>query len=371
MNAATARDRSGPLAGLRVLEFTGLGPGPFAGMLLADMGADVVRIDRPGAVDGEIFDVMARGKRSVTLDLKTDTGRETAVELAGAADMLIEGFRPGTMEHLGLGPAPLLERYPRLIYGRVTGWGQTGPLARSAGHDLNYIALTGALASIRPAGGKPIPPLNLVGDFAGGSMFLLFGLLAALHERAVSGRGQVVDAAMIDGASLLLTAIRELRARGAWAGQPGTNFLDGGAHFYAAYECADGQFISIAPIEPQFYRILCERLELGEDYEDQWKRENWPALTRKLADLFRTRSRAEWSNLLEGSDACFAPVLDLDEALGHPHNLARAAFVDVEGVPLPAPAPRLSRTPAAVKSGAPRLGSHGAEILAEWCPAKG
>lgn len=362
----------GPLRGLRIVEFTGLGPGPFAAMLLADMGADVVRIDRPGARADEPFDVMARGKRSIIVDLKSDEGRGTAIELAASADMLIEGYRPGTMEELGLGPDALLGRNPRLIYGRVTGWGQTGPLARVAGHDLNYIALTGALASIRTPDSRPIPPLNLVGDFAGGSMFLLFGLLAALHERSVSGRGQVVDAAMVDGASMLLTAIRELRGRGFWDGEPGRNFLDGGAHFYATYECADGEYVAIAPIEPQFYRLLCAKLDLGDEFAAQWTREDWPRLSLRLAAIFRTRPRAQWCELLEYGDACFAPVLGLDEAPGHPHNQARGAFVEVDGVLLPAAAPRLSRTPAALGRGAPVPGRDGADILADWLvPPKG
>lgn len=366
---AFSTQNPGPLHGLKVLEFTGLGPGPFASMLLADMGADVVRIDRPEAGPNDPFDVMARGKRSITIDLKSEEGRATALGLAAAADIVIEGFRPGTMEHLGLGPETMLAQNRRLIFGRITGWGQTGPLSRAAGHDLNYIALSGALGSIR-SDGRPVPPLNLLGDFAGGSMFLLFGLLAALHERSVSGRGQVVDAAMVDGASMLLTAIRELRGKGLWEGQPGTNLLDGGAHFYTTYECADGNYVSIAPIEPQFYRLLCERLDLSSEFADQWNREDWPRLSARLAEIFRSRSRADWCALLEQGDTCFAPVLSLDEAVDHPHNRERGAFIEVEGVMVAAPAPRLSRSPASIRSGPPLPGQHGAAIIADWLPSK-
>jgi alpha-methylacyl-CoA racemase len=359
--------RRGPLADLRVLEFTGLGPAPFAGMLLADMGADVVRVDRPPARPANPSEVTARGKRSIVLDLKSADDLKIALRMAEQADLLIEGFRPDVMERLGLGPDVLLERNPRLIYGRMTGWGQDGPLRQAAGHDLNYIALTGALAAIGPGDGKPLPPLNLVGDFGGGTMFLLYGLLCALHERGRSGRGQVVDAAMVDGVSALLAPLTEMYAAGMWRPQRGRNFLDGGSHFYGTYRCADGHCISIASLEPQFYALLRDRLGLTDPaFDDQWASEDWPALSRRLDDIFATRTRNEWCALLEGSDVCFAPVLDLEEAPRHPHNRARNIHIEVEGVLQPAPAPRLSRTPGAVQAPPPPLGADREAVLKDW-----
>lgn len=337
----------GPLEGLKVLEFSGLGPGPFAGMLLADMGADVVRVDRSPSSHADPADITGRGKRALALDLKSAAGFATALGLAGKADVLIEGFRPGVMERLGLGPDELLAANPRLVYGRITGWGQHGPLAEVAGHDLNYIAITGALAAIGERGGRPVPPLNLVGDFGGGSMFLLFGVLCALQERVRSGRGQVIDAAMTDGVNAMLAPILSLRAMGQWTGERGGNLLDGGAPFYNTYRCADGKYVALGPIEPQFYHLLREKLDLLDvpEFDAQMDTERWPDLVRSLGSVFATRTRAEWTALLEGTDVCFAPVLDFDEATDHPHNRARRSHYVQDGVTQPTPAPRYSRTP--------------------------
>ncbi|MET0518951.1 MAG: CaiB/BaiF CoA-transferase family protein [Burkholderiaceae bacterium] len=342
----------GALAGLRVLEMAGLGPAPFCAMLLADHGAEVVRIMRPGSrLDPNDFST--RGRPSVCLDLREPAQAAQALALIGRADALIEGFRPGVMERLGLGPEPCLARNPRLVYGRMTGWGQSGPLASAAGHDINYIAISGALHAIGRAGDKPVPPLNYVGDFGGGAMLLAFGLLAALLETQRSGCGQVVDAAMTDGAALLSTFMYGYKAAGQWSNERGTNMLDGGAHFYDSYACADGKYIAIGAIEPQFYAELCQRCGLDDpDFDAQMDAPAWPRLKDKLAAVFRTRTRGEWCALLEGSDACFAPVLDWDEAPAHPHNLARGSFFSAPGGPQqPAPAPRLSRTPAALPAG--------------------
>lgn len=360
--------RQGPLIGVRVLEFSGLGPGPFAGMMLADMGADVVRIDRAASPALDARDITGRGKRSVVLDLKTGDGLESAKALAAHADILLEGFRPGVMERLGLGPEVLQARNPRLIYGRITGWGQTGPLAHAAGHDLTYIAITGALAAIGPRDGKPVPPLNLVGDFGGGSMFLLFGLLCALHERHRSGRGQVIDAAMIDGVTALLSPLHGLREQGMWSGRRGENLLDGGAHFYTTYRTSDDAYIAVGPIEPQFYKLLLDRLGLANDaaLTQQMQSDQWPDLTRKLESVFATRTRAEWVSLLEGTDACVAPVLDFDEAPDHPHNTARQAYVTIDGIRQAAPAPRFSRTPPKQPEPPGASGSELTALLQEW-----
>ncbi|TFZ02930.1 CoA transferase [Ramlibacter henchirensis] len=366
MNAST--DESGPLAGLKVLEFSGLGPGPFAGMLLADMGADVVRVDRPTGRQADPADITGRGKRSVALDLKSEAGLATARGLAGKADVLIEGFRPGVMERLGLGPDELLAANPRLVYGRITGWGQHGPLAHVAGHDLNYIAITGALDAIGERGGRPVPPLNLVGDFGGGSMFLLFGVLCALHERTRSGRGQVIDAAMTDGVMAMLAPILALRAAGQWAGPRGSNLLDGGAPFYNTYRCADGKYIALGPIEPQFYRLLREKLGLldAPEFDDQMDTARWPNLARRLELVVATRTRSEWTALLEGTDVCFAPVLDFEEAPGHPHNRARGSHYVQDGVTQPAPAPRYSRTPTRQPLSPRGIGADAAAVCDDW-----
>jgi alpha-methylacyl-CoA racemase len=337
---------AGPLAGIRILEFAGLGPGPFAAMMLADHGAEVIRIDRPGAAL-DASDPALRSRRSVTLDIKTREGIAQARALCGTADGLIEGFRPGVMERLGLGPEVLLAHNPKLVYGRMTGWGQDGPLAQAAGHDINYIALSGVLSTVGRAGEKPVPPVNYVGDFGGGGMLLAFGMAAALVAVQRGGPGQVVDAAMTEGSSLLAGMLRWLGATGRWREERGANLLDGGAHFYDSYETADGRYVAIGAIEPQFYALLLEKLGLEGDpaFARQLDSAAWPALKDKLADIFRTRTRVEWCALLEGTDICFAPVLSLAEAPAHPHNVARKAFVEVGGMIQPAPAPRFSATP--------------------------
>jgi alpha-methylacyl-CoA racemase len=357
-----------------VIEMVGIGPCPFAAMMLADMGADVIRIDRkpdpnvpnPYPTLGTKYDVMARGRRSLALDLKDPRARRLLLDLVTRADALVEGFRPGVMERLGLGPDVCLERNPKLAYGRVTGWGQTGPLAQAAGHDLNYVALSGMLHAMGDADRPPAPPLNLVGDFGGGGMMLAFGVVCAMLEARTSGRGQVVDAAMTDGAALLGAMMYGLRAHGAWSAARGANFLDGGAPFYATYACADGKFIAVGAIEPQFYaRLLALTGASDPAFARQWDQDDWPALKDKFAALFATRTRDAWCALLEGTDVCFAPVLDMDEAPRHPHNAARVAFVDVDGVTQPAPAPRFSRTPGrAGNVAAP--GQDGPAILADW-----
>ncbi len=337
---------SGPLAGLKVVEMLGLGPAPFCAMVLADLGADVLRITRPG-VAPEPADVTGRSRRALALDLRQPSNAAAALSLISRADVLIEGFRPGVMERLGLGPEPCLERQPRLVYGRMTGWGQSGPLASAAGHDINYIAITGALHAIGRAGEPPVPPLNYIGDFGGGGMLLAVGVLAALHEARASGRGQVVDAAMTDGAALLSAFMYAHKAAGRWSNRRGENMLDGGAHFYDTYACADGKYVAIGAIEPQFYAELRERCGIEDSlFDAQQDSACWPLLKVRLAELFRTRSRDEWCALLEGTDACFAPVLDWDEAPQHHHNRARETFIEAGGVVQPAPAPRFARTPA-------------------------
>jgi alpha-methylacyl-CoA racemase len=366
---------AGPLAGIRVIEMVGLGPCPFAAMMLADMGAEVIRIDRkpaPGAPNpfpmlGTKFDVMARGRRSLALDLKHPNAREVVLQLVEQADVLLEGFRPGVMERLGLGPDACRERNRRLVYGRVTGWGQDGPLAQAAGHDLNYIALSGMLHAMGRAEGPPAPPLNLVGDFGGGAMILAFGVVCAVLEARGSGQGQVVDAAMTDGTALLGAMMYGLRAHGSWRDARAANLLDGGAPFYDTYACADGRFVSIGAIEPQFYaRLLALAGATDPVFEAQMDEARWPELKARFAALFATRSRDEWCALLEGTDACFAPVLDMAEAPRHPHNAARGTFVDIGGVTQPAPAPRFSRTAPSVGSAPPAPGEHTEDVLADW-----
>ncbi|ALO46014.1 CaiB/BaiF CoA transferase family protein [Pseudohongiella spirulinae] len=358
----------GPLHGLKIIEMAGIGPAPLCGMMLADMGADVVRIDRKNSTLMAAQNPVNRGRRSIALDLKDPQDINTALALISKADVLIEGFRPGVMERLGLGPETCMQNNVRLIYGRMTGWGQHGPLAHAAGHDLNYIALSGALHAMSHDGQPPRPPLNLIGDYGGGGMLLLAGVLAALYETARSGKGQVIDAAMTDGTASLMTIFYGLRAAGQWRDEPGSNMLDGGAHFYDCYRCSDGKCISIGPIEPQFYTELLRRCELDQDpdFAEQMNARRWPMLKQKLQQLFETRSRAEWCELLEGSDVCFAPVLSMAEAPLHAHNKARATFVTVDGVQQPAPAPRFSRTPGELTTPPPKTGAHQQQILTDW-----
>ena len=361
----------GPLHGLRVVELASIGPGPMCAMLLADLGADVIRIDRLepsglGVPMNQRFDVNARSRRSAALDLKSAAGRDAVLRIIDRADVLIEGFRPGVAERLGLGPADCQARNPRLVYGRMTGFGQTGPLAHAAGHDLNYIALTGALDAIGPAGGAPVPPLNLVGDYGGGALYLAFGLMAALFERQSSGRGQVVDAAMVDGAASLMSMFHGMLAAGGWPGRRGENLLDGGAPFYGVYETADGKHVSIGSLEPKFYAEMVKRLGLDERFlRLQGDASQWPALREAIAAAVRTRTRDEWSALLEGTDVCFAPVLALGEVHQHPHAVARGTYVEVAGVVQPGPAPRFDRSVPDHPRPAPAVGAHTAEVLAE------
>ena len=356
----------GPLSGLKVLEFAGIGPGPFCGMLLSDLGADVVRIDRTGAGRASPSDVTARGRRSVALDLKSPAAIEACLKMMEAADGVIEGFRPGVMERLGLGPEVALARNSKLVFGRMTGWGQTGPYAHAAGHDMNYIAITGALHAIGTED-KPVPPLNLVGDFGGGALYLAFGLLAGvLHARA-TGQGQVIDCAMSDGAASLMAMFYGFKGAGMWRDERRTNLLDGGAHFYDTYRCADGGWISIGSIEPQFYALLLEKTGITDPaFKAQMDRSQWPTLREGLAEVIATKTRDEWCAIMEGSDVCFAPVLDLDEAPKHAHNRARQTFVEVSGVVQPAPAPRFSATPGVIAGPPPAIGAHNREALTEW-----
>jgi alpha-methylacyl-CoA racemase len=362
----------GPLAGVRILEIAGIGPGPFAAMVLADMGADVLRIDRaqnvsPKPGEAPPGDLLNRGRRSVGVDLKKPDGVAALLKLVEQADALLEGFRPGVMERLGLGPDVCLERNPRLVYGRMTGWGQSGPLAHASGHDINYIALAGTLHGIGRAGEKPLPPLNLVGDFGGGGMLLAFGIVTALFERSRSGRGQVVDAAMVDGAALLMTMMHGFRHLGAWSDERGTNLLDTGSHFYDTYETADGKYVSIGSIEPQFYEELLHLTGLGgEELPRRMDRSSWVLLAKRLTEIFKSKTRDEWCEIMEGTDVCFAPVLSMGEAYEHPHNVARGTFVEVAGKLQPGPAPRFSRTPAEISRPPSHAGQHTDEALAEW-----
>lgn len=358
----------GPLKGLKIVEVSGIGPGPFCGMLLADLGADVVCIDRasPSLVT-PATDCTRRGKRSIVLDLKTPADRELLLRLVEKADAMFEGFRPGVMENLGLGPDHCMAVNPRLVYGRMTGWGQVGPLSRAAGHDINYIALSGVLNAIGRGGEKPVPPLNLVGDFGGGAMFLALGMVCAMLETQKSGEGQVIDAAMTDGSALLMSLFYSLQAQGQWSTQRGRNLVDGGTPFYDTYETSDKKFISVGAIEPQFYALLLSKLGLDtEQYREQYDSDGWPELRKSLGAVFKLRSRDEWCELLEGSDACFAPVLDLREAPGHPHNQARNTYIDVAGMTQPAPAPRFSRTRPEVASPPSTPGSDKASVLNDW-----
>ena len=361
----------GPLTGLRIIELASIGPGPMCAMLLADLGADVVRIDRTapsglGVAMEARFNVNGRNRRSVALDLKSPAGRDAVLRLITGADMLIEGFRPGVAERLGLGPLDCHERNPALIYGRMTGFGQTGPLADAAGHDLNYIALTGALHAIGPAGGKPVPPLNLVGDYGGGALYLALGLLAALHERKTSGLGQVVDAAMVDGAASLASIFYGLSASGAWSAPRGENLLDGGAPFYDTYETADARFVALGALEPKFFAELAQRIGLDERFvKRQHDRKLWSEMRDAIAANIQAKTRDQWGALLEGTDACFAPVLSLAEAPGHAHAASRNAFITLDGVVQPAPAPRFDRSTPDLPRPAPEVGQHTVEVLGE------
>ena len=358
----------GPLTGLRIIEMKGIGPGPYAGMLLADLGAEVVVISNPSdtPVIPTEHDVASRGKRSVHLNLKTESGKEALLSLIEQADALIEGFRPGVAERLGFGPEICLERNPRIVYGRMTGWGQDGPLATSAAHDINFISLTGAQAAIGTPE-SPIPPLNLVGDFGGGSLFLVMGILAALWEAQHSGKGQVIDAAITDGAASLMSIVNTMDNMGAWSRMRGQNIMDGAAPNYNVYKTADGKFVSIGPIEPHFYKLLLEKLELDTDLvKEQRNPANWPEQREQLAKVFKSKTRDEWAAMLEGTDTCFAPVLDIFEAPEHPHNKARGTYIDVAGKTQPAPAPRFSRSHPALPTAPSPEGSDTETVLADW-----
>ena len=363
----------GPLEGITIIELAGIGPGPFCAMMLADMGADVIRVDRAGAVkggdpDAPPKDVLLRNRRSIGIDLKNPDGVEAVLKMVESADGLIEGFRPGVTERLGIGPEDCAARNPKLVYGRMTGWGQEGPYANAAGHDINYIALAGALQPIGRAGGPPHPPLNLVGDFGGGGMYLAFGMVCAILEAKSSGKGQVVDTAMVDGAASLINFIWGMKSMGVWNTERGTNLLDTGSHFYDVYECSDGEYVSIGSIEPQFYAELLELSGLGaaDDLAPQMDREQWPAMSERLAEIFRSKSRAEWCEIMEHTDVCFAPVLSPEEAAEHPHNVARGTFVEVGGVTQAGPAPRFSRTAPEVTRPSPHPGQHTDEILSQF-----
>lgn len=362
----------GPLSGVRVVEISGRGPGPFAGMLLSDLGAEVIRIDRPDSTvrdqaPDDRLELVGRGRRSLALDLKHPGGQDTVLRLVERADAIFEGFRPGVVERLGIGPRECMHRNPRLVYGRATGWGQEGPLSQAAGHDINYIALAGALEPIGRAGAPPTVPLNLVGDYAGGGMMLAFGLVCAVLEARESGQGQVVDAAMVDGASLLMTVFHGRRLSGSWLDERGSNYIDSGAPFYDVYETSDGKYISVGAIEPKFHREMLRRIGFDlAGLPDVVRRKDWPALKVRLAGLFKTKTRAEWTELLEGTDACVAPVLGLGEVHEHPHHRARHSFIDVAGALQPAPAPRFSRTPGQVSLPPPLPGEHTDDILRDW-----
>jgi alpha-methylacyl-CoA racemase len=367
MNNPSTPPRVGPLTGLRIVEFAAIGPGPFAGMMLADMGAEVVVIDRAAEVRaGNRRMSSQRGKRSLALDLKQEAARAVLWRLLERADALIEGFRPGVMERLGLGPDEVAARNPKLVYGRVTGWGQDGPLAHAAGHDINYVALSGAMSTSRRVGELPVVPPTLLGDMAGGGMFLVFGIVCALLEAQRSGRGQVVDAAMIDGINTMGALVHQMRAIGYWRDDAASNFFLNTSPFYEVFECADGQAVTLGAIEPPFYTELLKRLGLDDvDPARQYCTEDWPVLKARVAARLREKPRAEWCTLLEGSDACFAPVLSHDEAAVHPHNIARGLMVEVDGQRQPAPAPRLSRTPACAPSPGAVIGEHTDAVLAE------
>ena len=358
----------GPLTGIRVVEMAGIGPGPFTAMMLSDLGAEVIRIDRLSHKGiGHRANVLNRGRKSIAVDLKNPRGVETTLRLIEQADVVLEGFRPGVMERLGLGPEKCLSVNPRLIFGRMTGWGQTGPLSQAAGHDINYISIAGALGAMGYADRPPAPPLNLVGDFGGGAMYLLTGILAALVERATSEQGQIIDAAMSDGTASLLSPFFGLMAMSMWTTDRFSNRLDGGAFYYGSYECSDGRYISIGSLEPQFYALLLEKAEITDpEFQEQLDEAAWPAKREKLTQLFKTKTRQQWCDIMEGTDVCFAPVLDLKEAPNHPHNIDRRTFVELDGVVQPAPAPRFSRTQGEIQGPAAMAGEHTREVLSAW-----
>lgn len=360
---------AGPLAGIRVVEFAGIGPGPYCAMLLSDLGADVLRVYRPGQPRCSPNDLHARGRRALSLDLKRESDRRTCLELLDLADALIEGFRPGVMERLGVGPEIVLGRNPRLVYGRVTGWGQSGPISHAAGHDINYISITGALACIGPADGPPSPPLNLLGDFAGGSMFLALGIVAALLERRTSGQGQVIDAAMIDGVASLMSFFTGAHLDRWTTVSRGENKLDGSSHYYRCYECRDSRWISVGALEPHFYELLMDKLGIPQDRRPPQDPLSASDAGAQLAAVFRTRTQSQWRELLEGTDACFAPVLEFHEAPDHPQMRARDTFVDAFGVRQPAPSPRFSRTPGAIQGPPPAAEESSESALARWSSA--
>jgi alpha-methylacyl-CoA racemase len=365
----------GPLSGIKIVELAGIGPGPFCAFMLADMGADIIKIDRAGAVRGgdpqtPPADTLQRGRRSIGIDLKNPDGVEVLLQLVEEADALFEVFRPGVAERLGIGPDVCLARNPKLVYGRMTGWGQEGPYSQAAGHDINYIALAGALEPIGRAGERPLPPLNLVGDFGGGGMLLAYGMVCGLLEAQRSGSGQVVDAAMVDGAACLMMMFHAFKAMGIWGPERGTNLLDTGAPFYEVYETADGKYISLGSLEPQFYAEMTKLTGLDQgELPYQHDRTEWPAMKDRMTALFKTKTRDEWCDIMEGSDACFAPVLTMEEAAQHPHNVHRETFIERNGVVQPAPAPRFSKTPGAADRAPAHAGQHTDEILGGWLGA--
>jgi alpha-methylacyl-CoA racemase len=365
----------GPLEGVRIVELAGIGPGPFCAMLLADMGAEVIRVDRAANVGRDIgregedprFALLQRGRRNIAVDLKNPAAVEAVLRLIDRADALIEGFRPGVMERLGLGPDLCLQRNPKLVYGRMTGWGQDGPIAHTAGHDINYIALSGVLYSIGEAGGPPVPPLNLVGDFGGGALYLALGVLAGIISTRATGKGQVIDCSMVEGSASLMMMMYGALAAGAWKEERGSNRTDGGAHYYNVYETKDGEHVAIGSIEPQFYALLLQHTGLGgETLPEQTDRTTWPDMQSRLARIFKEKTRAEWTAIMEQTDICFAPVLRMSEAFDHPHNVHRESFVEIEGIKQPAPAPRFLGTPTRVQRPPARIGEHTDAILRDW-----
>ena len=364
----------GPLSGYRIIEIAGIGPGPFAAMMLADMGAEVIRVERAQSVKGAApatahWDTLLRGRKNIAIDLKNPQGVEALLQLVEKADAIIEGFRPGVMERLGIGPTECAKRNPKIVFGRMTGWGQDGPYAPLAGHDINYIALAGALAHFSRAGEAPVPPLNMVGDFGGGGMFLAFGVVCALLETQKSGKGQVIDAAMIDGSATLMSMFWAMKSIGMFnENAPGTNLLDTGAHFYDVFQCQDDKYISIGSIEPQFYALLLEKTGLTNDpvFAKQMDPSQWPMLKTKLQEVIKQKTQAQWCEIMEGTDVCFAPVLTMTEATQHPHHIARNTFINIAGVTQPAPAPRFSRTSPETPTPPAHAGQHSTQILNEW-----